>query len=355
LIILDEIQESPAALTDLKYFQEEAPQYFVVAAGSLLGLAIHEGTSFLVGKVDLIDLYPMTFVEFLEAIGEQPLADLLTEPKTKLFGIFHEKLISLLKSYFVVGGMPEAVAGYQSERDMTRVRTIQERIVREYELDFSKHAPDSEIPRIRDVWRSIPIQLAKDNRKFVYAQVHSGARARSHELALLWLSDAGLANRVTRITAPRTPLRAYIDTNSFKLFIHDVGILGALSGLEPSAVLESDSLFTEFKGALTEQFVCQELLAGGLEPHYWTNEGAKAEVDFVVQIGAQIVPVEVKAGTNLKAQSLRVYREKFSPELSLRVSLAGYEQQPGLLNLPLYAANLIPTAASQPNTQGTAG
>jgi predicted AAA+ superfamily ATPase len=341
LIILDEVQEKPKALTALKYFAEQAPQYHIATAGSLLGVALHAGTSFPVGKVQMRTLLPLTFAEFLAATGRQGLADLVAGGEPDLLTAAHDELVEQLRWYYIIGGMPAAASAFAERRDTREVRALQAEILNDYEQDFSKHAPLPQVPRLREVWRSVPGQLAKENRKFVYGHVRKGARAAAYELALLWLGDTGLVRRVPRVTAPRLPLRAYADASAFKVFCHDVGLLGALAGLDPAVLLRGDALFTEFKGALAEQYVCQELVAAGLEPFYWSNDAGRAEVDFVVETGGRIVPVEVKAHTNLQAKSLRVYRDKYRPDQAVRLSLAPYESQPGLLNLPLYAASRL--------------
>ena len=341
LIILDEIQEVPRALSSLKYFCERMPQYHIVAAGSLLGVALHEGTSFPVGKVDFLPLHPLTFREFLGAAGKENLLELLRARDFKLIKAFRQEFVECLKQYYFVGGMPEAAACFAANRDYAEVREIQKRILLAFEMDFSKHAPSREVPRLRMLWQSIPSQLAKENRKFVYGQLREGARAKDYEMALLWLSDCGLIHRVSRVSKPGLPLRAYEDTRAFKVYLLDVGLLAAMSALTPETLLDGSHVFTEFKGALTEQYVCQQLAAAGMPLFYWTRERGNAEVDFIVQRGEDVLPIEVKAETNLRAKSLKVYQEMYRPPLSVRASMADYERQDWLLNLPLYAVALL--------------
>jgi len=352
LIILDEIQEVPEALASLKYFCEDAPEYHVVCAGSFLGLGLHAGTTFPVGKVDFLTLAPLSLAEFLTANGQAGLLDALRALDFSLLGPFHEVLVGWLKWYLVVGGMPEAVQAYVSRGDMVEVRTIQQAILRAYDQDISKRAPTAEVPRIRAVLESVPVQLARENKKFIFGQVREGARAKDLELALQWLADAGQIARLRRVGTPRLPLKAYVDERAFKVFFADVGLLGAAAELEMSVVLDGSALFTEFKGALMEQYVLQELLAYGLStPYYWTSDSGTAEIDFVVQSPMGVVPIEVKAATNLRAKSLRVYRDRYEPPLAVRLSLARYEVQDGLVCLPLYAtpgfADVIVPAASR--------
>ena len=342
LLIFDEVQETPKALTSLKYFNENAPQYQVVAAGSLLGVALHQGTSFPVGKVDFLDLYPLSFSEFLCALGKDNLVELLQSGDFGLANIFKNDFNDRLKEYYFVGGMPEVVANFIQNTDYDEVRDIQKKILMAYELDFSKHAPASEVPRIRMVWNSIPSQLAKENKKFIYGQVREGARAKDYELALMWLSDCGLIHKISRISKPGIPLKAYEDMKAFKLYMLDVGLLACVSEIDATSILKGNTIFTEFKGILTEQYVCQQLKTlKGIPTYYWTNDSGNAEIDFVIQLSGRIVPIEVKAETNLRAKSLKVYREKFQPKLAIRTSMADYKQDDDLLNLPLWAVETI--------------
>lgn len=342
LLIFDEVQEVPRALASLKYFYENAPQYHIVCAGSLLGIALHQGTSFPVGKVDFLKLYPLSFSEFLMATGNERFAELLKKQDYEMITGFKQTYIDALKHYYFVGGMPEAVQSFAESKDFNEVRAIQKRILAAYEQDFSKHAPNEIVPKIRMLWNSIPSQLARENKKFIYGLVREGGRAREYETAIMWLSDCGLVHKVSRVNAAGIPLKAYEDLKAFKLFIVDVGLLGCMTGLRQRTLLDGDDLFVEFKGALTEQYVCQQLKTiEDLGIYYYTNDRGSCEIDFVVDTGEQIVPIEVKAETNLRAKSLKTYRERFEPELSVRTSMADYRKEDWLLNLPLYAIENI--------------
>ncbi|MDD6808101.1 MAG: ATP-binding protein [Oscillospiraceae bacterium] len=342
LLIFDEVQEVPRALASLKYFYENAPQYHIVCAGSLLGIALHQGTSFPVGKVDFLKLYPLSFSEFLMATGNERFAELLKNQNYEMITSFKQTYIDALKHYYFVGGMPEAVQSFAESKDFNEVRAIQKRILAAYEQDFSKHAPNEIVPKIRMLWNSIPSQLARENKKFIYGLVREGGRAREYETAIMWLSDCGLVHKVSRVNAAGIPLKAYEDLKAFKLFIVDVGLLGCMTGLRQRTLLDGDDLFVEFKGALTEQYVCQQLKTiEDLGVYYYTNDRGSCEIDFVVDTGEQIVPIEVKAETNLRAKSLKTYRERFEPELSVRTSMADYKKEDWLLNLPLYAIENI--------------
>lgn len=342
LLIFDEVQEVPRALASLKYFYENAPQYHIVCAGSLLGIALHQGTSFPVGKVDFLKLYPLSFSEFLMATGNERFAELLKNQDYEMITSFKQTYIDALKHYYFVGGMPEAVQSFAESKDFNEVRAIQKRILAAYEQDFSKHAPNEIVPKIRMLWNSIPSQLARENKKFIYGLVREGGRAREYETAIMWLSDCGLVHKVSRVNATGIPLKAYEDLKAFKLFIVDVGLLGCMTGLRQRTLLDGDDLFVEFKGALTEQYVCQQLQTiEDLGIYYYTNDRGSCEIDFVVDNGEQIVPIEVKAETNLRAKSLKTYRERFEPELSVRTSMADYKKEDWLLNLPLYAIENI--------------
>lgn len=342
LLIFDEVQEVPKALASLKYFYENAPQYHIVCAGSLLGIALHQGTSFPVGKVDFLKLYPLSFSEFLMATGNERFAKLLKKQDFEMITNFKQTYIDALKQYYFVGGMPEAVQSFAESKDFNEVRTIQKRILAAYEQDFSKHAPNEIVPKIRMLWNSIPSQLARENKKFIYGLVREGSRAREYETAIMWLSDCGLVHKVSRVNAAGIPLKAYEDLKAFKLFIVDVGLLGCMTGLHQRTLLDGDDLFVEFKGALTEQYVCQQLKTiEDLGVYYYTNDRGSCEIDFVIDTGEQIIPIEVKAETNLRAKSLKTYRERFEPELSVRTSMADYKKEDWLLNLPLYAIEQI--------------
>lgn len=342
LIIFDEVQEVPKALSSLKYFFENAPEYHIVCAGSLLGIALHEGTSFPVGKVDFLKLYPLSFKEFLMAIGLERFAELLDKKDYDMIKSFKQTYIDALKQYYYVGGMPEVVASFADEKDFNEARKIQKRILTAYEQDFSKHAPKEIVPKIRMLWNSIPSQLAKENKKFIYGLIREGARAKDYETAIMWLSDCGLVHKISRINAPNIPLKAYEDLKAFKLFIVDVGLIGAMVGLNQRTLLNGNELFMEFKGALTEQYVMQQLAVNqDLGIYYYTNDRNTCEVDFIVDNGDNIIPLEVKAEINLKAKRLKTYREKFKPEISIRSSMADYSEEIGLINLPLYAIDGI--------------
>lgn len=342
LIIFDEIQEVPKALTSLKYFCENAPQYHIVAAGSLLGVALHPGTSFPVGKVDFMDLYPLNFTEFLNATGNENLVSLLETQDFELITSFKGRFIDLLKQYYYIGGMPEVVIRFIETNDYTIVREVQNKLLMAYEQDFSKHAPNDAVPRIRMLWSSIPAQLAKENRKFVYGLIRQGARAKEFELAIQWLLDCGLIYKVSRIKKPDMPLMAYQDFNAFKLFILDVGLLSAMSDLDIKSLLEGNSVFEEFKGALTEQYMLQQLITNkDIKPFYWSAERSNGEIDFVFQSGMDIVPLEVKAAENLQAKSLKSYCLRYKPKYAIRTSLSDYRKEEWLTNLPLYAINEI--------------
>ena len=338
LLIFDEVQEMPRALTSLKYFAEEAPEYAICCAGSLLGIALHEGTSFPVGKVDFLDLYPLSFREFLLANQEQMLVDYILSGNRELKA-FENKLTDYLKKYLITGGMPAAILKWLETRDFFEVDDVQKQIVRAYENDFSKHAPRQLVEKIRYVWDSIPTQLAKENKKFIFGLVREGARAREYEDALLWLSDAGEILRTYNVSKPDVPLKAYADLKSFKVFLMDVGLLRSLSGISPKVILEGSRIFEEFKGALTEQYVCQELqLFKRLQTNYYWTSSSKAEVDFLVSDGMYIYPLEVKAGVTMNAKSLKSYKEKYAPNWCIRTSLLPYErnEQAQMLNIPLY-------------------
>ncbi len=342
LLIFDEIQEVPAALTSLKYFNENAPQYQIVCAGSLLGVALHPGTSFPVGKVEFLDLYPLSLTEFMLAMQKGQFADLLKNGDLDMATTFKQEYVDLLKHYYYVGGMPEAVQNFAENRDFNSVRDIQQRILTAYEQDFSKHAPSGEVPRIRMLWNSIPSQLTKENKKFIYGLIKEGARAKDYEMSMLWLTDCGLVHKVQRATKPNLPLKAYEDLKAFKLFLVDVGLLSCQVRLGQTVLLEGDRLFNEFKGALTEQYVLQQLkTVQELGTYYWTNDRGSAEIDFLLDTGTEVIPVEVKAEKNLKAKSLKTYCEKFKPKTAIRTSMSDYKKEDWLTNIPLWAIEII--------------
>lgn len=342
LIIFDEIQEAEGAITSLKYFCENAPHYHIVAAGSLLGVAMHKHISFPVGKVEFLDLYPLNYTEFLLALNQQPLQNLLNSGDWTLIKSFREKYIQILRHYYFIGGMPEAVNSFRIQNDFKEVRDIQKRILTAYEHDFSKHAPNDIIPRIRMLWNSIPSQLARENKKFIYGAVKPGSRAKDYELALSWLIDCGLVHKVCRASKPGIPLKAYEDYSAFKLFTADVGLLGAMCDIDVRTLLEGNKIFEEFKGALTEQYVLQQLITlPDLAIYYWSAERSTAEIDFLVQYSGEVIPMEVKAEENLHAKSLKTFFQKYSPSQAIRASMSDFRKEDWLTNVPLYAISEI--------------
>lgn len=344
LIFFDEIQECPKAITSLKYFREENPEYAIIGAGSLLGVSIHQGISFPVGKVSFLSLYPLNFTEFLMAFGQEKILDFLPKDESMVRPI----LLDLLKTYYFTGGMPEVIHDFIQHKDYQKSREIQLSILKAYENDFSKYAPSDQLPRIRLVWESILGQLSKENSKFIYNMLRTGARAKDFELALEWLKDAGLIHKINRITKPGIPLNSYAIWSDFKIYLSDVGLLCAKAGLAIDTILQGDRLFTEFKGVLSEQFVLQQLITADLFPFYWIPEEGKSEVDFIIQLDKGIVPIEVKSNENLKAKSLKVYSEKYNPEICIRTSLSPYRKQEWIENLPLYGfIHLLPIRSKQ--------
>lgn len=339
LIVFDEVQEAPKAISALKYFCENAPEYAVIAAGSLLGTAIHSGVSFPVGKVETIEIYPMSFQEFLAAMGEEALVKLIKDKDYNTMNSFSDKYINWLRLYYYIGGMPEAVNDYAENGDITSVRVIQRQVLELYENDFGKHVPNTELARLRMVWNSIPLQLAKENKKFFFGQIRQGARSKEFELAIEWLLDCGLIGKVYRVEKPGIPLKAYVDFSAFKIYLLDVGLLGAMSDLDARSILEGNSLFTEFKGALTEQYVYQQLISETEYTPYYFSSSSHTEIDFVIQKEGQIIPIEVKAEENVKAKSLRSYCSKYEPLYAVRTSLLNYRDEGWLINLPLYAVS----------------
>jgi len=342
LIILDEIQENSHALKALKYFCENAREYHIISAGSLLGVAIHEGTSFPVGKVDFLDLYPLSFMEFLKALGKNDFLKLLEENDFNMINVFNTKFKELLKLYYYIGGMPEVVNEYIISKDLFEVRNIQKRLLEAYEQDFSKHAPTNIIPRIRQLWNNIPTQLAKENKKFIYGLVRKGARAREYEIALSWLIDCGLIYQVNRVNNSKIPLSAYQDFSAFKLYLLDVGLLSAMAGIDEETLLEGNGIFEEFKGSLTEQYVlCQLKQCTSLEVFYWSSDTGLSEVDFITQIGRKNVPIEVKANENLQSKSLKAFVQKYNNKINIRTSMSDYRKEEWLINIPLYSIGNI--------------
>lgn len=345
LIFFDEIQACPNALNSLKYFCEQAPEYYVVAAGSLLGIKLSNNKGFPVGKVNFLELYPMSFLEFLIAIGKEKLAQHVNDIHTiePIDEAIHEDLCDLLKIYLYVGGMPEAVKSYVAKQDFALVRRVHDEIIKAYLLDFAKHAPIDQIMKITAIWNSLPSQLAKENKKFVFSAMKSGARTREYETALQWLIDAGLIYVSHQITTPKLPLHAYSESNAFKLYCLDVGILGALSDLNPKILLDRNELFVEFKGALTENLVAQLLIKSqNTKKLFYWNSGNTAEVDFIVPFENTILPLEVKAGTSNKKKSLLVYDEKYHPSLLNRASLMNLKKDGKVCNYPLYLIERFP-------------
>ena len=348
LIIFDEVQEVPKALTSLKYFYENAPQYAIVAAGSLLGVALHQGTSFPVGKVDFLDLYPLNFREFLCAMGEKQFVSMLDSCDTQMVTVFKTKYIERLREYYFVGGMPEVVKDFSEKKDYNRVRAIQKNLINYYQQDFSKHAEIKLVPRLNLVWNSIPMQLAKENKKYIYGQVREGSRAKDFELAIQWLLDCGLIHKVQRIQKPDLPLKAYIDFDAFKLFLVDIGLLIAMTDLDAKVIIEGNKIFTEFKGALTEQYILQQLISDvGVIPYYYSTQNSKGEIDFLVQGKTSVIPIEVKAEENLKAKSLKAFCEKYQPSYAVRTSMSDYREQDWMTNIPLYAVKWIKNYVNQ--------
>lgn len=338
LVILDEIQEASRGITALKYFAEKAPQYHIMAAGSLLGIAIHKNDSFPVGKVNFMYLYPLSFFEFLEAVGESKMVNLLKSEEWEMITMFRNRFEERLRQYYFVGGMPAAVVSFANDNNLDKVRTIQKAILEAYERDFSKHAPAIEVPRIRMVWHSIPAQLAKENRKFIYGAVKEGSRAKDFELAIEWLKDAGLIYKVNRCKKAQLPLAAYEDFSAFKMFLSDIGLMCAMSNVPIQSLLNGNVLFSDFKGALTEQYVMQQLKNNpSLSVYYWSADNSRGEIDFLVQKDEKILPIEVKAEENLQAKSLRSFVEHNPGLKGIRLSMSPYREQDWLTNYPLYS------------------
>jgi predicted AAA+ superfamily ATPase len=344
LIIFDEIQECNRALVSLKYFCENAPEYHIIGAGSFLGVAMHQGNSFPVGKADMLTLYPLSFFEFLTALGETGLVEAANALDYPRIAGMKSRYIELLKHYFYVGGMPEAVLSFSEERDFEQVREIQRNILRNYQADFSKHISGADIPKVGMIWNSVPAQLAREKKKFLYADVKQGARAREYENALQWLINSGLVYQINRVNLPKLPLISYQEREHFKLYMLDTGLLSAMASLDVKTVLVPDAaLFSRFKGALTEQYVLQELksLDDSVPVFYWTNSKNTSEIDFILQKWDEVIPLEVKAGINLKAKSLTAYRETFKPATAVRSSLVEYGRHGGLFEIPLYLMELF--------------
>lgn len=342
LIILDEIQEAPRGITALKYFAEKAPQFHVIAAGSLLGLAMHRNDSFPVGKVDFMRLHPLSFFEFLDAVGESRMVNLLRTKDWNMITAFRTKFEERLRQYYFVGGMPAVVSAFVKDGNPEKVRNVQKNILEAYERDFSKHAPAIEVPRIRMVWNSIPSQLAKENKKFIYGAVKEGARAKDFELAIEWLKDAGLVHKVNRCKKALLPLKAYEDFSTFKMFLSDIGLMAAMSNVPAQSILDGNALFSDFKGALTEQYVLQQLITDpSLSIYYWSAENSRGEIDFLLQDKEKIIPVEVKAEENLQAKSLKAFVERNPGLKGVRLSMSPHREQDWLTNYPLYSVEAV--------------
>ena len=338
LIILDEVQDIPEALEALKYFCENAPEYHIAVAGSLLGISLHSNVSYPVGKVNTLNVYPMNFEEFLLAKGEIEAYKLLTSRDFSVINLLHDKFVDLLRQYYYVGGMPEVVKKYVETGALQEVRRIQNEILHGYDRDFSKHAPKEQVPRIRMVWKSIPSQLFKDNKKFIYGTLRKGARANDFEIAIQWLIDAGLLYKVSRCTKPALPLDIYEDLAAFKLYMVDLGLLGAMVGTEPSQILINNAAFTEYKGGLTEQYVLQQMKSHGVSPiYYHKTDDSRLELDFVIQQQAHLLPIEVKAEGNVRANSLSTLLKNTPSLTAVRYSMLPYKEQGQLTNIPLYA------------------
>lgn len=340
LIVFDEIQECPKALASLKNFYESAPHYCVACAGSLLGLSLHEGDSYPVGKVTSMKLYPLCFSEFIRAVGKEKLADALDNNDMATLAPFHNLLIDLLKTYLVTGGMPEVVNNYLKEGNILQTRMVQQQIINDYIRDFSKHAPSSVVPKIWEIFNIIPTELAKENKKFLFSMLKKGARASEYEDALLWLEDAGVATRVHRVETIKMPLSSYEEKDAFKLYLVDVGLLGAMANLDPKTVLEENSLFVEFKGAIAEQFAFQEMIASDKILHYYRKDKPSREVDFLLDLGTEILPIEVKSGGNTSSASLAAYIESVKPRRAIVLSKNAYSpRNDGVVDIiPLYLA-----------------
>lgn len=339
LVILDEIQECPLALTALKYFCENEPNQAIAVAGSLLGITFHSGSGYPVGKVNTLDLHPLSFREFLDATGNEALREAVDEGDKVLLHGFASKLISLLRQYYYVGGMPEAVATYLETSDFSAVRQVQHDILQGYERDMSKHLSGFQIDNALELWHSIPVHLGRENKKFIFGQIRQGARAKIYRFAVTWLTQAGLTHTVSRVSKPGIPLAGYADTAAFKLFVVDVGLLGAMSDLDAGSIIDGNSIFTEFKGALTEQYVCQQLICeNGGQVYYWSAENSRGEIDFLTQQGGKVYAIEVKAEENLRSRSLRSFSERYPDAArSRRFSLSDFRDQDWMRNIPLYA------------------
>ena len=342
LIIFDEIQECPIAMTALKYFNENAPQYNIIAAGSLLGVMSLVGTGFPVGQVDMLTLYPMSFIEFLQAVDNR-FTEAINNLEFDLLNIFHDSILELFKQYLFIGGMPAAVKCFAETKSFFDLREVQTTIINAYYADFIKHIPDSNIAKVRNLWDSVPVQLSKENKRFLYSDMKQGSRGRDYELALQWLKDTGLIKMLNRISLPKMPLVAYQEFPIFKLYMSDIGLLSARTALDPKIYNDTDNLFTHYKGVLAEQFVLQELIAldNNMPLFYWAQDKNNAEIDFVIQHESMIIPIEVKAGTNIKSESLRTYKKLFNPQVSVIASQNKYKKGDETVEIPLYLISKI--------------
>lgn len=340
LIFFDEIQEAEKGITSLKYFNENAPQFHIIAAGSLLGVMLHKKVSFPVGKVQFLTLYPMNYIEFLYAMGEETLAGMIESRTWDSISLFASRFTQLLKQYLFVGGMPEVVKNFAETKDWLMAREIQSEILLSYSYDFSKHAPTELVPRIHQVWNSLPAQLSKENKKFIYGVIREGARAKEYELAIQWLADSGLIHKINNVTAPRMPLAAYCELSIFKIYCNDVGLLGCMSRLDSKTIVEGNQIFTEFKGALAEQYVFQQIIQF-CEPYYWSKANSRQEIDFLIQRDSEIIPIEVKADENLQAKSLRQFVSENNTPNAVRLSLSNYKKEDWLTNIPLHCSSTL--------------
>jgi predicted AAA+ superfamily ATPase len=337
LIIFDEIQSAPKAVTSLKFFEEQAPEYAVVAAGSSLGVTLHEGTSFPVGKTDFLQLFPMNFVEFLMANGESDLAALIQKSQDlSEINAFHEKLEKYFRQYLFIGGMPEVVKTFSDTQNFTRARQTQKRLLTAYEEDFSKHTNNLLASKIRQLWESIPQQISRENRKFIFGAIKTGAKGRDYEFAIKWLQDSSLVYKISRVNSVQEPLKTYQDVNAFKLFMHDVGLLGAQADVQPRAILDDTKIYKEFKGALAEQYVAQELTAGNVPLYYWSSNDAKQEIDFLIENSQGIIPIEVKSGRSLNSKSFARFMDNSKSPYGYKISAKPFAQSDQVINLPLY-------------------
>lgn len=338
LIILDEVQEVPNAISSLKYFNENANEYHIIVAGSLLGIVLHEGVSFPVGKVDFLNMYPLSFKEYLIAIGKEEFAKIIENKNEEMLKVFSEEIKRYLREYYYVGGMPEVVNDFSINKDYNSVREIQNTILKDYENDFSKHIEVKEIQRVIEIWNNFNTQLAKENKKFVFGAIKPSARASEYENAINWLISSGLLYKVNRVNDCKIPLKGYVDYSAFKLYFLDVGLLSAKNNLDAKTLIEGNKIFTEYKGSLTEQYVLQEIKANyNIDLFYWTSSSYQAEVDFLIQYKKFVIPIEVKSELNLQAKSLKSFIEKFDNEINVRTSMADYKKDGKITNIPLYA------------------